>query len=83
MSNDDISEQRKLRPEVGAIWKRTSKQNGGEYMTIRLRLTKERLEELLLIAEEGQEVEYDLVSFPNSREENDRRPSFRVYEDLS
>lgn len=76
-----LAEKRKQRPEVGAAWKRQSKTNM-EYLTIRLKLTREKLQELL--NNNTEEVSVDLVAFPNkSNNGNSRRPVFRIYEELT
>jgi uncharacterized protein (DUF736 family) len=80
----EIQERRSQRAELGAVWKRTSKANM-EYMTIRLKLTREKLQALLASpTNDRNEVEVDLVAFANqNQEDNPRRPSYRVYEELS
>jgi len=79
-----LAEQRKQRPEVGAIWKKSSTTTNMDYMTIRLRVTKEKLQELLSKpTNENGEVDLNLVAFPNKSQQGiDRRPSFRIYEEL-
>jgi len=68
------------RPEMGAVWKKLSK-NNTEYMNIRLKLSKEKLQELL--KEEGDVVSVNFVAFPNRTvTESPNRPNFRVYEEL-
>lgn len=80
----EVVDQRKTRPEVGQIWNKQSRTNNLNYMTIRLRVTKEKLQELLNkpVNEHG-EVDLNLVAFPNKNQQGvDRRPSFRIYEEL-
>jgi len=89
--SEALKAKRSTRPEIGAMWKRNSKSTGTEYLSIRLKLTREKIQELLTkpTVESGVDgtelvVEVDLVAFPNSNAEgNPRRPSFRVYEELS
>lgn len=77
----ELAEKRKTRPEIGAAWKRNSKANT-EYFTIRLKLNRVRIQEML--AEGTDEVEVDLVAFPNKTNNgNDRRPVLRIYEELN
>ncbi len=66
-----------LRPEIGAIWERTSKTNSTFF---NIRLNKSKLQELLTAAQ-GDEVTVNLVAFANQRKENETHPSFRVFED--
>ena len=81
----EIQEQRSRRPESGAIWKRTSKTTNMEYMTLRLKFTREKLTALLNApVTEDNLVALDLVAFPNQNQaENPKRPSYRIYEELS
>jgi uncharacterized protein (DUF736 family) len=73
-------QQKQERPEIGAIWERTSKSNN-KYMNIRLKLPKQKLQELL--NETGDTVSVNLVAFPNRDiKENTNRPNFRIYEEL-
>ena len=68
------------RPELGAIWTRTSKSNT-EFMSIKVNLTKTKLQELLNNST-TEEVQLNLVAFPNKQyEENSKRPNYRVYEE--
>lgn len=51
-------------------------------MNIRLKLSKEKLQELL--KEDGDIVSFNLIAFPNTlKQENSNKPNFRVYEELS
>jgi uncharacterized protein (DUF736 family) len=69
------------RPEIGAVWKRQSK-NNMEYMSIKLELTKEKLQSLLL--KEGETIQVNFIAFPNKTHNgNNSRPNFRIYEELS
>jgi len=82
--SDDLTQRRKSRPEVGAIWKRTSKSDM-EYMTIQL--NKKLIEDLLASGKTRIDtygnVLVDLVAFPNKKHsENSRQPAFRVYEEV-
>lgn len=67
------------RPEMGAVWKKISK-NNTEYMNIRLKLSKEKLQELL--KETSDVVSINFVAFPNDTALGSNRPNFRVYEEL-
>ena len=72
-----------FRPEVGAVWRRQSR-NNTEYMNIKLELTKEKLQNLLQVIKEGETVQVNLVAFPNKTHNgNASRPNFRIYEELS
>ena len=78
-----LVETRRQRPETGAIWTRRSKTKEMEYMNIRMKFTKAKLQQLLSQVTEGDVVEASFVAFPNAnKEESDRRPSFRIYESL-
>jgi uncharacterized protein (DUF736 family) len=74
------STEKSSRPEVGAVWKRQSKSNM-EYMSIKLELTKEKLQNLLL--KEGETIQVNFIAFPNKTHNgNNSRPNFRIYEEL-
>jgi uncharacterized protein (DUF736 family) len=74
------SEDKSFRPEVGAVWKRQSR-NNTEYMSIKLELTKEKLQSLLL--KEGETIQVNFIAFPNKTHNgNTSRPNFRIYEEL-
>lgn len=69
------------RPEIGAIWERSSKANK-PYLNVKLNLPKSKLQQLLATAS-GEEVNLSLVAFPNEyKETGDNRPSFRIYEEM-
>jgi len=75
------SEDKSYRPEMGAVWKRQSR-NNMEYMSIKLSLTKDMLRDLL--SKEGDLIQVNLVAFPNkSQNGNMSRPSFRIYEETA
>lgn len=68
------------RSESGAIWKRLSKKDNTEFLSIKINLSKERLRALL--DKEGDTVDIGFVAFTNTnKSENAKRPDFRVYED--
>ena len=68
------------RTESGAIWKRVSSRDNSEFLSIRLKLSKERLQALL--AKTGDTVDVGFVAFNNPfKNEGPKRPDFRVYED--
>jgi uncharacterized protein (DUF736 family) len=83
--DEKLAEARKTRPEVGAIWKNSTK-NNSEFMTIKLNMPKSKL---LAIVENSQtdengNVSVALVAFPNRHQEgNSKRPAFRVFEELN
>lgn len=82
--NTELADKRKQRPEVGQIWNKQSKTNNLNYMTIRLKVTKEKLKEMLNQEPNAfGEVSLNLVAFPNKNQEGlDKRPSFRIYEEI-
>lgn len=68
------------RAEAGAIWERQSKKNNSKFMSIKIRLSKERLKELLNSQDDT--VSIGFVAFPNnSKNDIATRPDFRIYED--
>lgn len=70
-----------MRPEVGAIWQQISKANK-PYFNIKLNISKSKLQELIAAAN-GEEINFNLIAFPNDRKENgDNRPAFRIYEEI-
>lgn len=78
----DLINKRKDRPEVGAIWQRQAKTTGNEFLSLKLKLTKEKLQKLL--TNEDEVVEVSFVAFPNKfKEGNPKRPSFRIYDELN
>ena len=73
-------EDKSFRPEVGAVWERQSR-NNMDYLSIKLELTKEKLQTLL--SKEGDIVRVNLVAFPNKTHNgNLNRPNFRIYEEI-
>lgn len=69
------------RPEIGVIWNRTSTSKNLQFMNIKVKLSKEKLTELL--STNDNEVTLDLVAFPNREHNgNDRRPNYRIYESV-
>ena len=83
--DEQLAEARKSRPEVGAIWKNSTK-NNSEFMTIKLNLPKSKLLSIVENAkqDENGNVSVALVAFPNKNQDgNSRRPAFRVYEELN
>jgi uncharacterized protein (DUF736 family) len=77
----ETSEDKSFRSEVGAVWKRQSR-NNTEYMNIKLELTKEKLQSLL--QKEGETIQVNFVAFPNKTHNgNMSRPNFRIYEELA
>ena len=80
---DAVDTVRQQRPEIGAIWERKSMKTGSTYLNIRLKLPKKKLEELLASAKDDEPTNVNFVAFTNkNKEENPKRPSFRVYEEI-
>lgn len=70
------------RPEIGAIWERSSKTNNKPYLNVKLNIPKSKLQQILATAS-GEEVNLSLVAFPNEyKETGDNRPAFRIYEEM-
>jgi len=84
-SYEDLQKKRAERPEVGAIWENTTKSQS-KYMNIRFKLPKSELLKLIedsTLDTEGK-VTVSFIAFPNKNEEpNSKRPSFRIYQELS
>jgi len=79
-----LIEKRRDRPEVGAIWTRKAKTSNIEFLSLKLTLTKERLQELLATVNGEGVIETSFVAFPNKfHEGNPKRPFFRIYEEQS
>lgn len=75
----ELIEERRQRPEIGAIWTRKAKTSSMEFLKLRIRLTKEQLSQLTSSPDEQVTVEF--VAFPNTyKDSNDKRPSYRIYE---
>lgn len=67
------------REEVGAIWKRLSKNGNHEFMAIKI--SKSKLKELLDKATETDDS-ISLVAFTNKSQNGDtKRPIFRIFEE--
>ena len=78
--NSPVNTNTSKRTESGAIWKRLSKRDNTEFLSIRINLSKERLKALL--NKEGDTVDIGFVAFSNTtKSENTKRPDFRVFED--
>jgi len=68
------------RIESGAVWKRLSKKDSSEFLSIKISLSKDKLKELLNQANDT--VDIGFVAFPNStKNDNPARPDFRIFED--
>jgi uncharacterized protein (DUF736 family) len=68
------------RQESGAIWKRQSKKDNSEFLSIKINFSKEKLK--LLLDKEGDSVDIGFVAFSNPfKSEGIKRPDFRVFED--
>lgn len=68
------------RKESGCIWKRLSKKDNSEFLSIKINLSKDRLKALL--NKEGDTVDIGFVAFNNSsKSDNTKRPDFKIYED--
>jgi len=86
-TNSDVvgtSEVKSFRPEIGAIWEKISREKKNPFMSIRFRMTKEKLQELLTTSEPGDDgfVNISFVAFPNKgKVEGDKRPNHRIYEE--
>lgn len=69
------------RQEIGAIWQNVSKTTGQTFLNVRLKLTKQLLEEALSKAT-GDEVPLQFIAFGNKNHGGDNsRPTFRIFED--
>lgn len=67
------------REEVGAIWKRLSKNGNHEFMAIKI--SRAKLKELLDKTTETDDS-VSLVAFTNKNQNGDsKRPSFRIFEE--
>jgi uncharacterized protein (DUF736 family) len=72
-----ITDEKRL--ELGAIWKRTAK-NNKDYLNVKISASKEKL--LGLLEEHGGTVTLNLVAFLNDNKNgNDNRPEYRIYEE--
>lgn len=72
---------RKQRPEIGAIWERSSK-NGVNYLNIKLKLPRELLLDMLNNYVD-EIIPINLVAFINkNKDDNPKRPTFRIYQEI-
>ena len=68
------------RVESGAAWKRQTKKDNSEFLSIKISFSKERLKSLL--ENGGDTVDLGFVAFPNVfKGTSDSRPDFRIFED--
>jgi uncharacterized protein (DUF736 family) len=68
------------RVEAGALWKRYSKSSGMEFFSIKLKFSKEKLKQLL--EKEGESIDLGFIAFSNnSKQADDKRPDFKIFED--
>lgn len=68
------------RQEAGAVWKRQAKSGQMDFLSLKIKLTKDRLRSLLEQA--GETVDISFVAFPNPHKSEDvKRPDFRIFED--
>lgn len=83
-TNSTPQENKTFRPEVGAIWEKKSRERSNPFMSIRFRMTKEKLQELINTSEPGDDgfVNINFVAFPNKgKVDGDKRPNHRIYEE--
>lgn len=79
---NEVIEKRNQRPEIGAIWKKLSRKNNNEFLSVEVTLTEDKLKELLGRVTEGK-VKFNLVGFVNKFQNGvTRRPAFRLYEEI-
>lgn len=68
------------RQETGAVWKRQAKSGQMDFLSLKIKLTKDKLRSLLEQA--GETVDISFVAFPNPhKNEDSKRPDFRIFED--
>jgi uncharacterized protein (DUF736 family) len=74
----------KKRTELGAIWQKTSRDSSrGDYLNIKLSLTKEKLQQLLQAqVDDHGNVTVNLVAFKNDFYKEPKHPNYRIYEEL-
>ena len=76
----EVKKETEKRQEFGAVWKRQSKSSNMNFLSLKIKLTKEKLQSLL--AQAGESVDIRLIAFPNdSKGTDDSRPDFRIYEE--
>jgi uncharacterized protein (DUF736 family) len=83
-TSSDTQETKTFRPEIGAIWEKKSREKSNPFMSIRFRMSKEKLQELINSSEAGEDglVNINFVAFPNKgKVEGDKRPNHRIYEE--
>lgn len=77
--NNTVNIQEK-RTELGAIWRRSSKRDNSEFLSIKINIPKDRLKHLL--DKEGEVVNLGLVAFINDFKNDDfKKPDFRIFEE--
>lgn len=79
---EDLTERRKNRKETGAIWTKTG-MKGTNFHTIKVKLSQEQIERLVIQLENNEEISLDLVAFPcKGGEPNGRKPTYRIFSDM-
>lgn len=79
---NEVIERRNQRPEIGAIWKKLSRKNNNEFLSVEVTLSEDKLKELLSKVVDGK-VKINLVGFTNKFQNGmNRRPAFRLYEEI-
>lgn len=69
------------RSSIGSIWEKTAKDSQKKYMTLSIRMSKQRIQELLA-SENGEIVNLKFVAFSNQyKNEEETSPDFKVYEE--
>lgn len=75
-----IKQNNNERQETGAVWKRQAKSGQMDFLSLKIKLTKEKLRSLL--EQVGETVDISFVAFPNPhKNEDNKRPDFRIFED--
>lgn len=81
-ANTAETAQKSFRKEAGVIWERKAQNSGMKFFSIKIKLPKDKLQELMTQVDSEGMVETKFVAFPNKfKQENDNKPSFRIYEE--
>lgn len=80
VKSPEVKQNSNERQETGAVWKRQAKSGQMEFLSLKIKLTKDKLKALL--AQTGETVDISFVAFPNPhKNEDSKRPDFRIFED--
>lgn len=79
VKSPEVKQNNNERQEAGAVWKRQAKSGQMDFLSLKIKLSKEKLRSLLEQA--GDSIDIGFVAFPNQFKNDPKQPDFRIYED--